>query len=423
MGRNRRNSRKRLKILEIIDTRTFMRILGILLVVCIISSIVIVYRFSEDKKLLAKQKQEMESRIQTIFKEAENNLEQVNTAQRDAIIDIGVVGDILCTNNMMNDALKDDGTYDFKHMYKEIEQYISNNDFNVGTMETNFYSGENYSGNKTYNSPKEFAEQLRENIDVVTLANNHIWDYGYNGLKETNEYLQGIGMETCGVTPNNETSYQIIETKGVKIAFLAYTYNFDLENEETKKYINIYEEERVKQDIEKAKEESEYICVLMHWGDISTNKVNSEQENIANFLISEGVDMILGSHPGVVQKMEIKQNKEGKNILVAYSLGNLLATFGNDNYNKEILLNVQLGKNADTGEVILTKVDYIPVYMLDQGKKEENRYCLVDMKKLATDYASGNKQATDRINRKTYNILVKQLENLDRIIKDNNEKK
>ena len=128
MGRNRRNSRKRLKILEIIDTRTFMRILGILLVVCIISSIVIVYRFSEDKKLLAKQKQEMESRIQTIFKEAENNLEQVNTAQRDAIIDIGVVGDILCTNNMMNDALKDDGTYDFKHMYKEIEQYISNND-------------------------------------------------------------------------------------------------------------------------------------------------------------------------------------------------------------------------------------------------------------------------------------------------------
>ena len=161
----------------------------------------------------------------------------------------------------------------------------------------------------------------------------------------------------------------------------------------------------------------------MHWGDISTNKVNSEQENIANFLISEGVDMILGSHPGVVQKMEIKQNKEGKNILVAYSLGNFLATFGNDNYNTEILLNVQLGKNADTGEVILTKVDYIPVYMLDQGKKEENRYCLVDMKKLATDYASGNKQATDRINRKTYNILVKQLENLDRIIKDNNEKK
>lgn len=84
--------------------------------------------------------------------------------------------------------------------------------------------------------------------------------------------------------------------------------------------------------------------------------------------------MILGSHPSVVEPMEIIQTEEGKNVLVAYSLGNYISTLKYANADVELILNIQIAKSSDSDKAILQKVDYTPIYVLDNGTKAENRF-------------------------------------------------
>lgn len=111
--------------------------------------------------------------------------------------------------------------------------------------------------------------------------------------------------------------------------------------------------------------------------------------------------------------MEIRQNKEGKNVLVAYSLGNFCSSISEDNAKVELILNIELRKSGETGEVYLKKVDYTPLYMLDNGAVAENRYEIIDMKNTALQYASGN----GTITRDTYNKLINGLDLLESLLK------
>ena len=179
--------------------------------------------------------------------------------------------------------------------------------------------------------------------------------------------------------------------------------------DEEKKSANIYSEELAQKDIEYAKQNSNYIIAIMHWGDVNSSEISEYQRNITTFLVKNGVDMILGSHPSVVEPMEIIQTEEGKNVLVAYSLGNYISTLKYANADVELILNIQIAKSSDSDKAILQKVDYTPIYVLDNGTKAENRFELTDMKKLAQDYANGD---TSRISRKTYDSIISKLEKL-----------
>ena len=123
--------------------------------------------------------------------------------------------------------------------------------------------------------------------------------------------------------------------------------------------------------------------------------------------------MILVTHPAVVEPMKIIQNNEGKNILVAYSLGNYISTLNYKNADVELILNIQIAKSSDSDKAVLQKVDYTPIYLLDNGTKAENRFELTDMKQLARDYANGN---TSKISRQTYDKLITKLDELQKIV-------
>ena len=131
-------------------------------------------------------------------------------------------------------------------------------------------------------------------------------------------------------------------------------------------------------------------------------------------MIANGANMILGNHASAVQKMEIMKNDNGESVLVAYSLGNFISAETMDVSKTELLLNIELRADAETGKVVLSKVDYTPIYVLDNGTKAENRYELIDMKATAKAYANGNK---DIVNKKTYNKLIDGLKLLESIIK------
>lgn len=417
MARNRRNKRSSRSILEVMSSKTFITLTIILAIIIVICSVTIFYRNNKEKKILAEQRAELEKNIEAIFEETEKNIANSNNTVRDSIIRISAVGDILCENSILEDAY-DKGTqnYDFTSMFKNMSTFFADSDITVGTMETN-YTDNKYSGYGQRNSPISFAEALKNiGIDLVSISTNHSLDYGIEGLQETKRALEGIGYDVVGDNLG-ESRVKIKTIKNTKIAFLSYTYGFENQNSKTKEELdsaNIYNSEIAKKDLEYAKENADYSIIIMHWGDAYSTKPNKEQQNIAKFLVENGADMILGNHASAVQKMEVMQSPEGKNVLVAYSLGNYISGETMDISKIELVLNIELRKSGETGEVVLSKVDYTPIYVLDRGTKVENRYELIDMKGTAKAYAEGNKKI---VNKETYNKLVEGLKKLEGIIK------
>lgn len=417
MSRNRRNKRSSRSILEVMSSKTFITLTIILAIIIVMCSVTIFYRNNKEKKILAEQRAELEKNIEAIFEETEKNIANSNNTVRDSIIRISAVGDILCENSILEDAY-DKGTqnYDFTSMFKNMSTFFADSDITVGTMETN-YTDNKYSGYGQRNSPISFAEALKNiGIDLVSISTNHSLDYGIEGLQETKRALEGIGYDVVGDNLG-ESRVKIKTIKNTKIAFLSYTYGFENQNSKTKEELdsaNIYNSEIAKKDLEYAKENADYSIIIMHWGDAYSTKPNKEQQNIAKFLVENGADMILGNHASAVQKMEVKQSPEGKNVLVAYSLGNYISGETMDISKIELVLNIELRKSGETGEVVLSKVDYTPIYVLDRGTKAENRYELIDMKGTAKAYAEGNKKI---VNKETYNKLVEGLKKLEGIIK------
>ena len=417
MARNRRNTRRIRTIKDVISTKTFWIIVGILVVVIVSCIGVNEYRAYNDRQLLAKQKEEIEKQSQEIFSQITNTIETTNQgiSESDVLIQMSAVGDILCSQAMLDDAYNEETkAYDFSNMFRRVSGYINNADIIMGTMETGVASGD-YNDK---NAPLEFAQAVKDSgVNLVTISHNHSLDNGVAGLSETKENLEKIGYTVVGDKLDTSNAVVIREVKNTKIAFLTYTCFLDNQNnlsDEEKSCINIYSEEQAKSDIEYAKEnDAEYICVLIHWGDAISETVNDEQRKIADFLVENGANLILGAHPSVVQPMEVRQNKDGDNVFIAYSIGTYISTLSSEEAKTELVLNIELRKNGKDGKVTLNKVDYTPIYMLDNGVNAQNRFELIDMKSTATSYAGGN---TEIVTRATYDSLVRALDRLNGIL-------
>ena len=415
MPRNRRNTRRIKSIKDVLNMKTFLTIVFILLTIIIVCIGINEYKRYADKKLLADQKTELEKQSEEIFSAMSSNISQTNQniSESDSIIKMSAVGDILCSNQMLEDAYNENTKiYDFTQMFSNVSGFINDADIVMGTMETGIIEGE-------YNdkiAPIEFAKAVKNSgVNLVTISHNHSLDNGVNGLKETRENLEKLDFDVVGDKIENANAVCIKEVKNTKIAFLTYTCFMDnqlAKSEEELNCVNMYSEEQVKSDIEYAKEnEAEYICVMIHWGDAISSTVSDEQRNIADFLVENGVNLIIGAHPSVVQPMEVRQNSDGDNVFIAYSIGTYISTLSAEEARTELVLNIELRKSGKDGKVYLNKVDYTPIYMLDNGEGAKPRFELIDMKKTATGYmASGSAQS---ISRETYDKLVEGLNRLN----------
>lgn len=415
MPRNRRNTRRIKSIKDVLNTKTFLTIVFILLTIIIVCIGINEYKRYEDKKLLAEQKEELEKQSEEIFSAISADISQTNQniSESDVLIKMSAVGDILCSNEMLEDAYNESTkTYDFSHMFNNVSGFINEADIVMGTMETGIIEGEY----NEKNAPMEFARAVKNSgVNLVTISHNHSLDNGVNGLKETRENLEKIGFDVVGDKIEDANAVCIKEVKNTKIAFLTYTCFMDEDaGKEELNCVNMYSEEQVKSDIEYAKEnEAEYICVMIHWGDAISSTVSKEQKEIADFLVEKGVNLILGAHPSVVQPMEVRQNKEGENVFIAYSIGTYISTLSAEEARTELVLNIELRKSGKDGKVYLNKVDYTPIYMLDNGESAENRFELVDMKSTAMGYTTGGD--TQKITRETYDKLVEGLNRLNEL--------
>lgn len=351
--------------------------------------------------------------------EEENEPEEVMTVvKEDTNIKMSVIGDIMCHNSQYKDAYNSStGTYDFSYVFTDIKEYINSADIAVGNLETTFAGkAVGYSNYPTFNTPEQLAQNLKDfGIDVLSTANNHSMDKKYDGLVSTLNYLDEAGISHTGTYRTAEEQNKILvkDVKGIKIAFISFTYGTNgIPVPASKSFcINLINENLMLQQIELAKQEQpDLICASMHWGIEYQKKQNSEQERLANLLFENGVDIILGSHPHVLQPMEKKtiELADGttKNCFVIYSLGNFMSGQTKENTKNSIILNIDITKNGETEKTTINTVDYIPIYMYRAARSGVQRYKVLDIEKAIANYEAG---IDTTIGQTTYNTLKNEL--------------
>lgn len=343
----------------------------------------------------------------------------------DITINMTVTGDVLCHNTNFWDAYDaSTDSYDFSYVFEDIEKYFSSADIAVGTIETSFAGKEaGYSNYPTFNSPEELATDLKElGYDVMAMATNHCLDKGYKGLVSTIEELDKAGIKHIGTYKSEEDSKEILiqDVKGIKMAFLNYTYGTNgIPIPAGKEYsVNLIDKDKIKADIEKAKKlNADVICVNMHWGEEYRQTATQEQEELADFLFQNGVDLILGSHTHVLEPMEKRTvtlaDGTKKDGFVIYSLGNFMSG-QNANYTRQsVILDIQLTKKGKDNTISIDSVKYTPIYMYNiYAGKSMNRFKIMDIEEEIKKYDEGD--AT--IGAQLYNTLESELEHIYKVV-------
>lgn len=158
------------------------------------------------------------------------------------------------------------------------------------------------------------------------------------------------------------------------------------------------------------------IIACMHWGTEYRTTSNSEQEELADFLFNNGVDVIIGNHPHVLEPMEKKNitlsDGSSKEVFVVYALGNFTADQRDEITRDSAILNLTITKQSD-GKITIDNVNYVPIYMYKNTSKSSKKFKILDIKKSISDYESGN---TTEINSSLYLNLKTQLEKITNIL-------
>ena len=352
---------------------------------------------------------------------AENSSETENIPEP-ITIHMSATGDIMChlTNikNAYNSTSKD---YDFSNVFKNIKDYTLNSDITIGNLETTFAGkSRGYTGYPTFNTPEVLGKNLKDiGFDVICTANNHSMDKGYSGIESTLNFLDEYELDHYGTARSEEEQDTILikDVNGIKIAFLAYTYGTNgISIPSGKEYsVNLIDKDLIKEHINLAKQQNvDLICVNMHWGNEYKVVQNSTQEDLADFLFKNGVDIILGSHPHVLEPMEKRtitlEDGTTKDGFVIYSLGNFVSGQIYANTKSTVILDIQITKNSDE-KITIDSVNYTPIYLYDAGSssKSRSRYTLIDIEKAISDYENGESSS---ISKSLYNTLKEELKSI-----------
>jgi poly-gamma-glutamate capsule biosynthesis protein CapA/YwtB (metallophosphatase superfamily) len=212
------------------------------------------------------------------------------------------------------------------------------------------------------------AQNLKEaGFDLLTTANNHCLDKGIKGLNNTLTCLDEAGLLHVGTARNQEEKETLVytEIEGVKIAFLAYTYGANgLNPPRGKEFaVNFLEEEQIFNDLEKARTEGAKLIVLyLHFGQEYHEYPDSMQIHLAQTFLNAGADIILGSHPHVLQLSQSYKSENGKTQFVIYSLGNFISDQNGLARKASVILHLHFGVDALTEEPYFKEATYDPIW-------------------------------------------------------------
>ncbi|MDR1903052.1 MAG: CapA family protein [Treponema sp.] len=228
---------------------------------------------------------------------------------------------------------KEDSVYNFSSNYEPVRALVEKADAAFVNQETVFGGRDTgYSGYPLFNTPPEVGEALiGAGFDVVNHATNHIMDKGEKGILFTLDFWDARPEIIClGIHRSQEardTRRHIVEKNNIKVGFLSYTYGTNgIPIPKDKPYlVSLINTEVMEKEIAAIRPLCDFLVVSMHWGSEYEDEPSREQERTARFLAEKQVDLIIGHHPHVIQKLAVIPRGDGGSSLCVYSLGNFIS--------------------------------------------------------------------------------------------------
>ncbi len=295
------------------------------------------------------------------------------------IAHIRAAGDLMMHETQLVIARQSDGTYDFHPQYSLASASLSAADYTMANLETTvgMYNGKPYSGYPRFNAPEALLAAIKDaGVDFLTLANNHILDRYFDGLKLTVGNVEAYGFDHGGAYRTREEydTPTIVEVNGIKIGVLCYAAHTNgmeqwCDSDATVYGVRYLYTADFSADVKAAKEAgAEYIIAMPHWGTEYMRHPDQIVRDTAKKMIAAGVDIIIGSHPHMVQPIEyvtVKTDAGERTGLVAWSLGNFIDAMKIQYTDSGIVLDFTLFRQED-GTIGLRDVGYVPIYCWKQ---------------------------------------------------------
>lgn len=318
----------------------------------------------------------------------------VSKSDKKKSMSLVMVGDVLTHDSVLADALKEDGSYDFTSMFTDIKPMIKDYDLKYLNQEA-IIGGPSfkYSGYPTFNAPDSIGDNLIDTgFNIFGLANNHAYDKGEDAILYSNKYWSSKDVITAGTysSKDERDDIKVYEKNGIKYAFLAYTTSlngYTLSSD--KSYlVNVYSDALVKDDVDKIKDKVDVVIVAMHWGDEYTNTPTNSEKEIAQYLSELGVDLVIGTHPHVVQPIEYVGE-----TLVIYSLGNFISNQLVIGLNPAIGLMVGVDITVDGDD---TKISIKEKELLYSYSKSSTNFKVIPFSKMNDDILPDYKSVEEK---------------------------
>ena len=296
-------------------------------------------------------------------------------------IHIRAAGDLNVTDSVVASGLSVVEGYEFTKTFIDVAPLLSEADLTVLNLEGNIV-GEPYGTERT-SAPNQLLQALRSaGVDLIQMANSCSINNGLIGLKSTIQAIHNAGMEPLGAYASKDDfqrakGYTICEAQGIKVAFVAFTKGLsgmglpsgseDCVNILYEDYDSTYKTvatDKITKILKNvASEKPDITIAMLHWGSEGTDSHSDTQERIVNLMMKNGVDVIIGSHPHRVHKIDFDK---AAGTLIAYSLGDFFgdATAGGSNYS--IILDIEITKDNHAGVTRVTDYDYTPIYTVKE---------------------------------------------------------
>lgn len=283
-------------------------------------------------------------------------------------VELVMVGDMLLHGYVQTNGRQPDGSYNYDHFFQHVKKQIKKADVAVVNQEV-IIGGEEF-GIQNYprfNCLNEAGDALvKAGFDVVLHATNHTLDQGVKGVQNCMEFWETEHPETTylGVHKSEKARKKIYvyEKDGLRIAMLNYTYGlngFSVPSDQSY-LVDILDKEKVKKDIKKAKKQADFVVVYPHWGTEYYLGISQSQKDWAKFFADQGVDLVIGTHPHVVEPVEWINGKDGNSMLVYYSLGNFISAQDQAKTMLGAMAKVKIVKDTD-GTVGIEDNQAIPI--------------------------------------------------------------